>query len=124
MKQTLVPLITHTVDRPYGCDTTTVASDPIGAGATVSITDAPSALAEKRKMLAAQIADIEAKLAAGKEPEFRRIAADVESANRIFSTSWALVDTALINQSAKKSVRKCSACAEVGHNKKNCPKLR
>ena len=85
--------------------------------------EAPSTLAERRAMLAAQIVDIESRLAAGKEPEFQRITADVESANRIFGTSWALVDQAVKLEPAARAPRKCGICREVGHFRKSCPKV-
>ena len=93
-------------------------SMPPGTIVPLAKEGSPADLAFQRNRLASQIAEIDEKLTAGKEPEFKRITADVESANSIFGTSWALVD-----QSAPVpvSMRKCSACHEAGHNKTNCP---
>src|ERR1035438_7523430 len=93
-------------------------SMPPGTTGPIVKEGSPADLAFQRNRLAFKIAEIDEKLTAGKEPHFKRITADVESANSIFGTSWALVD-----QSAPMpvSTRKCSACHESGHNKKNCP---
>jgi|ERR1035438_8945488 hypothetical protein len=91
-----------------------------GFHARVTVTDeTPSALASAKQKLAAQIADIEQKLTAGKEPEYQRLATQVEEFNTIFGTHIAL--SPLVAVEAEKIPRKCSVCLQAGHNKNNCP---
>jgi hypothetical protein len=92
-------------------------SMPPGTTVPIVKVGSPADLAFQRNHLASQIAEIDEKLTAGKDPHFKRITADVESANCIFGTQWALVDHGV----TVPSIRKCSACHESGHNKKNCP---
>lgn len=88
--------------------------------------EAPSDLAERRKFLAAQIADIESKLTAGKEPELESLRARVYDFNKIFGTSYELTEVSApsATSAAPRGPRLCSVCKGGGHNKKNCPQLK
>jgi hypothetical protein len=78
--------------------------------------DTPADLAERRKMLAAQIADIEKSLESGKESELKRLESEVVAFNTIFGTVFILTE----NQPEQPKARKCSVCQQTGHTKKNC----
>ena len=84
------------------------------------ISEAPVALADERKKLLSQVAEINAKLDAGREPELNRLKLEVANFNVIFGANYIVTEDHLKPEPVP-SIRKCSACHESGHNKKNCP---
>ena len=76
----------------------------------------PADIAAERKSLMERAAELEAKLAAGKQSEFEKLSKLVAEFNGIFNEAYELMIP-----STPAKVRKCSACHQAGHRAKACP---